>query len=128
MVVNWKEPKTNAKPGDFYYIVELKTAIEIKPTAIAPLPVTAGGAPVTKPAVAVPKVYKYMEDRSICDGKNVDIIKGTFCRIPMPNWWKGTYAQPEGTIISARVACCNRKGCSKFSKVNTVGAKVEGVP
>ena len=118
---------TNAKLNNYYYIVQIGTYEEIKP--ITPKMISAPGsappAPTGKAAVAVivPKVYTYKTDKSVCDGKSTGAAEET-CLIPMSTFWKGTFGLPQGTLITAKVACCNRKGCSKFSKI-TVDARVE---
>jgi len=129
VAIKWKKPVTNAKLNNYYYIVQIGTFEEIKPVTPKVVVATAGSAPTGKAAVAVikPKVYTYKTDKSICDGKSTGAAEET-CLIPMSTFWKGTFGLPQGTLITAKVKCCNRKGCSKFSKISTGSALVHTVP
>jgi hypothetical protein len=89
--LTWTKPVTNSQPNDYYYIVQLVTAIEVKsktspaPTVIDPLAISR-----TTPAKPKVKKYKYIEDKTLCNGRDLNTISTMKCLIPMSVFWQGT--------------------------------------
>jgi hypothetical protein len=91
--LTWTKPVTHSQPNDYYYIVQVKTAIEIvepkttpAPTVIDPLAISK-----TTPAKPTVKKYKYVEDKTLCNGRDLNTIATMKCLIPMSVFWQGSY-------------------------------------
>jgi len=50
------------------------------------------------------------------------------CKIPMSVFRSSPISLKFDQLITATVAACNRNGCSQFSPLNTIGAKVQTEP
>jgi hypothetical protein len=71
---------------------------------------------------------EYKEDKAVCDGTDVKVIKERCCYMAMETFWYGKFKRDQGSTIQAKVRAFNKKGPSQYSLQNIMGAQVEKVP